>query len=166
MKKSSIFHNVYFVKTLDPEIETYKTSFFVRINTKGLQPFFASENNSVSDLNIAGEIVKMQWMQIPVHYPKISLDSFTISPSSIQGIVSVSLVDHQEPLMNTELEHLFNFPPPKILLEAFTHFKACCTRTINKSMPDWGFGWQPLFTSLLIANNSSLIRFRDYIKNK
>lgn len=159
-----LFHTVYFVRSLEEDHNGSRTSFFIRINTKGMNPYFAIES-SKNDVNIAGEIAKMQWMQIPSFYPNICLDSFTINASSVQGIVSI-IDDKNNIPKHKELEELFNFPPPKLLLEAFTHFKACCTKSINTSMPDLGFGWQPLFTSLIISNNTSLTRFRDYIQNK
>ncbi len=157
-----LFHTVYFVKSLDKDSSTKRTSYFVRINTKGMQQYFGK--TSKTEINVAGEIAKMQWMQIPVFYPNISLDSFTINGNNVQGIVSIETENKNDNLSDTE--QIFNFPPPKLLLEAFTHFKACCTKSINASMPDLGFGWQPLFTSLLISNNTSLLRFRDYIQNK
>ena len=130
-----------------------------------MNPYFKTDAEK-NHVNIAGEIAKMQWMQIPSFYPNIILDSFTINASSVQGIVSIIEEKNSKASKHKELEALFNFPPPKILLEAFTHFKACCSKSINTSMPDMGFGWQPLFTSLIISNNTSLSKFRDYIQNK
>jgi hypothetical protein len=167
METKGILHNVYFIKTPIRDTRALSASFFVRINTRGLSPFFFNEHKQqASSYSVAAEIAKMQWMQIPNHYPQICLDSFSINSYSIQGIVLVDIDETSQPLAAPEIGHLFHFPPPRLLMEAFTHYKASCSRAINKAAPDLKFGWQPLFTSLVITNSRSLGRFREYINNK
>lgn len=162
---ADIFHTVYFIRALEESPAQKRTSYFIRINTKGMQPFFSADT-APSDINMAGEIVKMHWMQIPSSFPGVKLDTFTVNAGSVQGIVSIIRETRANRDIISEAEEIFNFPPPKLLLEAFSHFKNNCTKSIKMSMPDMQFGWQPLFTSLLISNSTNLSSFRDYIQNK
>ncbi|MGC9031155.1 MAG: transposase, partial [Desulfomonilaceae bacterium] len=48
---------------------------------------FGKINDGKMFLNDIGEIAKQCWLEIPNHFPNISLDEFVIMPNHIHGII-------------------------------------------------------------------------------
>jgi len=66
---------------------TSSGAYFVTIVTHGRQCLFGKIVDGEMRLNECGEITKQFWMEIPKHYPHVSLDEFVIMPNHVHGII-------------------------------------------------------------------------------
>jgi len=120
-----------------------------------------------------GEIAAKCWMEIPDHYPNVTLDEFVIMPDHLHGILKFETpsnetnvgVRHGEPLQRSptrrnEYQHII----PKSLGIIINHFKSAVTRWCNENgFPQ--FKWQRSYYDHIIRKEQSLFQIRQYIRN-
>jgi hypothetical protein len=65
-------------------------AYFVTLVTHGRQCLFGQIVDGKMQLNEGGEITNQCWMEIPKHYPHVSLDAFVIMPNHVHGIIIIA----------------------------------------------------------------------------
>jgi REP element-mobilizing transposase RayT len=65
-------------------------AYFVTLVTHGRQCLFGQIVDGKMQLNEGGEITHQCWMEIPKHYPHVSLDAFVIMPNHVHGIIIIT----------------------------------------------------------------------------
>ncbi len=64
-------------------------AYFVTICTYNRQSLFGNVIGSTMRLNSFGEIVESVWKNIPLHYPEVKNEVFTIMPNHVHGIIII-----------------------------------------------------------------------------
>ncbi len=62
-------------------------TYFVTLVARQRQSLFGEVANGVMYLNQYGEILRQVWMDLPRHYPHVTMDEFVIMPNHVHGIV-------------------------------------------------------------------------------
>ncbi len=66
----------------------------------GRTPLFGNVLDGQMRWNEYGRVAQMHWMEIPVHFPNVTLDEFVVMPDHIHGIIAITGVgaQHAAPL--------------------------------------------------------------------
>jgi REP element-mobilizing transposase RayT len=142
--------------------------YFVTICTKNREELFGEIENGKIVLNDIGKIAQKCWLEIPNHFPHISLDEFIIMPNHIHGILEI---------INPEPVGGKNFCPlrasqdlpwqtkwARSLSSAVRGFKIGVTKWCNENNHQY-FLWQRNYYDRIIRNENELNRIREYIRN-
>ena len=62
-------------------------AYFVTICTHNIECLFGKIVDGEMRINEWGKIAERCWLEIPQHYPNVSLDEFVIMPNHIYGIL-------------------------------------------------------------------------------
>jgi len=65
-------------------------AYFITIVTQNREHIFGEIANGELMMNENGEIAKQYWLEIPLHFPNVSLDKFLIMPNHIHGIIIIN----------------------------------------------------------------------------
>ncbi len=137
--------------------------YFVTICTLGKEFMFWEVVNEKMQLSTIGEIAQRCWMDIPGHFPNVSLDEYIIMPNHIHGIIvlneSVVGVEYIQPLQKT-FQHVI----PESLGSIIRSYKAAVTRGCRKCRRH-DFYWQRNYFDRIIRNEKELQNVREYILN-
>ena len=68
----------------------WNASYFVTICTEEKTPHFGSVHNQQFIANSMGEIALQCWLEMPIHYPFVELNSFIVMPNHVHGIVRIN----------------------------------------------------------------------------
>jgi len=146
--------------------------YYITICTKDRLPYFGKIDNGKMQYAFIGKIVQEYWLNIPEHYPFVSLDEFIIMPNHIHGIIVIN----QD--KTTSLGNVATHNCASLLIDA--HYNKFCSQSKNLSAIIRGykstvkryanknnieFNWQPRFYDHIINNIAELFRIREYIKN-
>ena len=127
--------------------------------------------NGVVQLTSVGEIVRKYWVEIPGHYPQVSVDEFVVMPNHIHGVIMIheeepaslpgtesQLTEPQQPFSprDVELQSLYESRPsvrqyhqyqhiiPKSVGSIVRAYKSAVTLWCRKNGYS-GFRWQRNF---------------------
>jgi REP element-mobilizing transposase RayT len=113
--------------------------------------------------NKLGDLVKTCWLEIPDHYPSVTLDAFVVMPNHIHGIIYVGA---GSPRPSGSLRPSESAKPPyrPTLGNIMGYFKYQSTQRINelRQTPRTSF-WQRNYFEHVIRDDNSLNRIREYI---
>ncbi|MGE0824886.1 MAG: transposase [Candidatus Binatia bacterium] len=105
-------------------------AYFVTIVTHGRECLFGNVVDGGMALSERGKIVQRCWDEIPVHFPNVQLDTFTVMPNHIHGIIVIVGATHASPLPQAV------FPPhgpeTRSLGAIVGSFKSAVTKRINE----------------------------------
>lgn len=141
--------------------------YFVTINTKNHQEFFGVVKNGTMILNDVGEIAEKYWLEIPIHFPFVELDSFIIMPNHSHGVLILN--DHRKDVacnVSTQgiNEKFSKLSPKKYSLSTVVRsYKSAITKWCNVNNHK-SFTWQPRFFERIIRNEKELYNIRKYIE--
>src|SRR5947207_2449623 len=62
-------------------------AYFVTICTKDRECILGNVTDGVMQANDAGQMVQSIWNELPIRYPGVNVDAFTVMPSHIHGII-------------------------------------------------------------------------------
>ncbi len=96
-------------------------------------------------LSSIGRIVEKCWLEIPKHYPNVSLDVLQIMPNHVHGIVFI-----EEQKSGVTLGLIMN------------QFKAACTKQIRETGYQ-DFAWQERFYDHIVRNEKDSERIQKYV---
>lgn len=128
--------------------------YFVTICTKNRKNYFGEISNGKMILNKYGEIVEQAWKDLPEHYKNCILDTFTIMPNHVHGIVIIdnyAVVNGLKPFTTHGLS------------EIMQRFKTFSSLRINRVGLNLNFHWQKSFYDHIIRSETSLHKIREYI---
>lgn len=140
-----------------------EASYFVTICTKNRENYFG-EIVTAAPQNVAslqpteiGRIAHNNWKEIPIHFPFVELDEFTVMPNHIHGILFFNV-----PWLHDWTTNKFG-PQSKNLGSVMRGYKASVKTfsTINNIE----FGWQGRFHDQIIHSSKELSKIRRYIIN-
>lgn len=143
-------------------------AYFFTTNTKGRLPILAEVRRGSVLLTSAGQVVHTVWLDLPGHYPHVSLDEFVVMPDHIHGILlldptpigAAGLRPAAAEVM--ELEGVAEPGLPEII-RALKSFSA---RAINRARNTPGAAvWQRGYHERVIRSDEELARLREYIVN-
>jgi len=125
-------------------------------------------------LNECGRIARTCWLEIPVHFPHVRLDSYVIMPNHAHGVLwimetpagveaSVEVpvgAQHAAPLRRARA------PAPGSLGTIVRSFKSAVSKGIRESGGAARVAiWQRNYFEHIIRNDDALHRIREYITN-
>ena len=138
--------------------------YFVTICTKNREFLFGEIVNGVIVLNDAGKIAQQCWLEIPEHFPCVSLDKFVIMPNHIHGII---IINHVAGVQNIEPLQQFNqFQKiiPNSIGSIVRGFKIGVTKWFRQNNI-LNVVWQRNYYEHIIRNEKELNKIREYIIN-
>jgi len=74
---------------------SYDASYFITICTAKQKNYFARRDNENMCFSEIGKAANTYWSEIPTHFPFVELDSFTIMPNHIHGILIINKNKHR-----------------------------------------------------------------------
>ncbi len=179
--ENQLFQNKYRIKSTRLKHWDYSScgAYYVTICTKNREYHFGDIKTGKMILSNIGQIVEKFWLEIPKHYPNITLDEFIIMPDHIHGIIVI-----ENAMCNVETPHwgvstttqtitttMRNRNPhhkpqwkPNSLGSIICQFKSIATKRIRE-MGFYDFAWQPRFHEHIIRNEKELFQKRKYIIN-
>lgn len=134
--------------------------YFVTICTKHHLPLFGQICDGRNTLTRLGEAARMQWTQIPLHYPSVELDYFVVMPNHVHGILILT-----RPAQNNSNTAVGQLKPPqsRSLGMIVNHYKGGITRWARQNgEPE--FQWQGRYYDHIIRNERGLYQIRKYIE--
>ena len=91
-------------------------AYFVTICTQNRVCLFGEIADGKIVLNNAGKIAKQCWLEIPNHFPNVSLDQYVIMPNHVHGIIIINGNDDKTNMNNVGVQ---NFEPLQIKQNQF-----------------------------------------------
>ena len=170
--ENQLFQNKYRIKSTRFKHWDYSScgAYYVTICTKNREPFFGKIVNGKMILSKIGEIAEKFWMEIPKHYPNLTLDEFIIMPDHVHGLVLIDDSFSVETCHGMSLQtrirtyNKFSKPVSQSLSMIINHFRSGVKRWCNKNgFSD--FAWQSLFHESIVRNEKHLNAVRKYIIN-
>ena len=153
--------------------------YYITIRTRNHIPFFGSIKNQKILLSNIGKIAQKYWIQIPKHFNHIIIDSFTIMPDHIHGILIINdnpimyyrgtacrpPVNNRSPIyFGAFRRELFGKPCKRSIPTVIRSYKSAVTRTCRQD-EDKYFGWHRNYYLCMINHEKELYAVRRYIKN-
>jgi len=163
--------------------------FFVTICTDNREHYFGKIVDGEMMLNDMGNIVNQCRINIPKHFPNITVDEFVVMPNHVHWILLVNVVydnggmgtydrdvalqhlydHHHKPLSPTNIIHNTTYyskisPKKWELWTVIRSYKSACTYMIKK-LHIWPFHRQSNYYDNIIRNEEWLDLIRKYIKN-
>ncbi len=143
-------------------------AYFVTICTKGMQGWFGEIVDGTMQLSPVGDIVADEWKKTDQIRPDVSLDTWTVMPNHLHGIVVI----HETSIVETHRDA--SLPPPNEqnkfgpqrnnLASIIRGFKSASTKRIHMAGCT-EFAWQPRYYDHIIRNERSFNKIREYIAN-
>lgn len=94
---SSKYLNKYRIETTRATWWDYAGNgmYFITINTKNRNHYFGEIHNGEMNLSEIGKLADQYWLEIPNHFPGVTLDAFVIMPDHMHGILIVENRDQE-----------------------------------------------------------------------
>ncbi len=141
--------------------------YFITICTRNRAHHFGEIRHGMMGLSDAGCIAWNCWMQIPIHYPWVTADTFVAMPDHVHGILMIGGTGRVETPyygVSTGNGNLHNRPEwkPGSVGSIIQQYKRACTVRIRKSGQS-DFAWQTRFHDRVIRSDGEYDRIRSYI---
>ncbi len=114
-------------------------------------------------LNDAGKFANKCWLEIPEHFPHVTLDEFIVMPNHIHGIIIIDTMDNVG-VQNFEPLHKQNKYQqiiPKSIGSIIRGFKIGVTKWFRTNTNIYNV-WQRNYYEHIIRNEDGLNRIREY----
>ena len=148
-------------------------AYFVTICTQNRVCLFGEIADGKIVLNNAGKIAQQCWLEIPNHFPNVSLDQYVIMPNHVHGIIIINGNDDKTNMNNVGVQ---NFEPLQIKQN---QFRKIIPRSIGTIIRGYKIGvtkwfhqntninnvWQRNYYEHILRNEESLNQIRQYIIN-
>lgn len=184
----TLFKNKYRIESARLHGWDYRwaASYFVTICTHNKEYFFGNIENSEMHLNDMGKIAWDFWMEIPLHFPRITLDAFVVMPNHIHGMlilenctipvveklpcnvsdsnqenVGLSGLQNQTLQCNVSTKMSKISPKPGSISTVLRSYKSIVTKENHKIHAD--FEWQERFHDHIIRDQKSFETIQNYI---
>ena len=133
--------------------------YFITLNTENRNKLFGEIKNGGMQLNEAGLIAQKCWLEIPEHFPHVTLLDFVIMPNHIHGIIEI--------IYNPNTVGAENFPPlpySKTIGSIVRGFKIGVTKWIRQHTTIHEV-WQRNYYDHIIHDTDSFERICQYIRD-
>ena len=145
--------------------------FFVTINTHKRLPTFGKLRSGEVELNWIGRIAEEKWVQLPEHFPQVSLDAYIVMPTHMHGILFITEDDIEQAKSHVRATHASPIQKargPKLgsLGAIIGSYKSAVTKAVNqlRSTPGQSV-WHRNYYERVIRNQKELDEIRHYIEN-
>lgn len=156
-------------------------AYFITICTKNRKHYFGEIKNKEMQLTKIGKLAETYWMEIPEHFPFVTLGNFVIMPNHVHGILiidrSASDDEVKTRLVKTRLiaspqagsqqaGGITGNKNPMLhenIARIIRWYKGRCTYEIRKI--NSAFAWQSLFHDHIIRNAKAFDTIQNYIAN-
>ena len=175
---SGKFNNQYRISTTRMNGWDYSASgwYFVTICTRARNRYFGVIQEGDMHRSALGEIAHRNWLEIPNHFPLVSLEEFVIMPDHVHGIIVINPVETQHAAslpnaaslqdreQNEYPKQKGEKPLPKSgsLSSIIRSYKSAVTHWAGENGYT-DFGWQARFFDRIIRDEASLANIRLYI---
>jgi putative transposase len=154
----------------------WSAPYFVTICTQNRECNFGEIVDGKMQLSVIGEMAQKYWMEIPKHFPFVTLDAFVVMPNHVHGIV---VIDKPVETLHVETLHATSLPPnpptpspknekmasispkPGSLSTIIRSYKSVVTKNARHLHAE--FAWQPRFHDHIIRTNESYENIKTYI---
>jgi REP-associated tyrosine transposase len=138
-------------------------AYFVTICTRNRQHVFGGVEQGIMVLNIIGEIVQEEWLNLPQLRNNIELDQFIVMPNHFHAILFIRH-ELEGTASRAPTKRIFGKPVSGSLSTIVGGFKSGVAKRINKLRnPPYMGVWQRSFFENVIRTEESLARIREYI---
>ena len=80
-------------------------AYFVTINTHKKLPTFCKLRGGEVELNRTRRIADEKWLQLPEHFPQVSLDAYIVIPTHMHGILFILDQDEVDATQHVRAQH-------------------------------------------------------------
>jgi putative transposase len=182
----TLFKRKFRIETTRLKYWDYRTAgwYFVTICTHDKVCTLGKIKNDEMLLSDIGEIAEQFWLQIPEHFPQVTLDQYVIMPNHVHGIIVIQsenpAVDSKNSdnrdvafrsrdvacnVSTTISRTMAGISPKKGSLSVMVRsYKSAVTRWARNNQYAH-FGWQARFYDHIIRDEASLQRIQAYIVN-
>jgi len=145
-------------------------AYFVTICTHNRECMFGKIVDGKMCINEWGKIAERCWLEIPEHYPNVSLDEFVIMPNHIHGII---ILNEKISIIGANVVGAKDFSPlhnnhlcgtSRTIGSIVRGFKIGCTKWFRKHTDIYTV-WQRNYYEHIIRNEIELNKIREYILN-
>ncbi len=135
--------------------------YFVTICVKNRENLFGKIENDKMFLNEYGKVAEKFWLEIPFHYPSVSLDEFVIMPNHLHGILVIkkNTVGAQNLV---PLQNKFQKIIPRSLGTIIRGYKSGMTKWVRKNTNIHTI-WHRNYYEHIIRDEQDWEKIRDYI---
>ena len=170
------FKNKYRIASVRAAFHDYASdgAYFITICTKNRRPWFGAIKNGKMELSEAGRLAWACWLEIPQHFPFVSLGAFVAMPDHVHGII---IIDKNKTGPETRHVETQNFaslhdtdapknrfgPQSKNLASVVRGFKTGVTKTSRLHFPE--FAWQTRYYDRIIRGNAAFRAITRYIES-
>jgi putative transposase len=147
----------------DPEIHHRKSirlkefdysqpgAYFITTNIQTRKKILCQIIDGRITLNKIGRIVETVWKNLPLHYPSIKLDEYSVMPDHFHGLIVITDFDDGK---------------RQALSEIVRGFKSFSSREVNRFNKTTGKTlWQRNYYEHVVRDEDDLNRIRQYISN-
>jgi putative transposase len=146
-------------------------AYYITICTKNRECLFGTVAAGTMRLNSIGEIARLCWEEIPIHFPNVETDTFVIMPNHVHGIL---WVNGRQTDVSVGANNYLPLQPTRSRLFPMGHgtsktvgsiirgFKIGVMTGVRKKFPARPI-WQRNYYERVIRNDPELNRIRQYI---
>jgi len=139
--------------------------YFITLNTENRNKLFGEIKNGLMQLNNAGLVAQKCWLEIPEHFPHVTLLDFVIMPNHIHGIIEIIYNPVGEKNFSPQLERQSGrTSPTKTIGSIVRGFKIGVTKWIRQHTTIHEV-WQRNYYDHIITNTDSYYRICQYIRD-
>jgi putative transposase len=145
--------------------------YFITICCHDRRPFFGKIDNNGIIYSQIGLIASQYWMEIPKHFPHVTMDEFIVMPNHIHVILILNnpfvgscqgMTLHSKQMIQNK--NRFAKPIKNSVSVIINQYKSSVKRwCIQNGFND--FQWQSRFYDRICNNKDSINRIRKYIHN-
>ncbi len=147
----NILHNRHSIRLKDYDY-SLPGAYFVTICSWQREFIFGSVFDGQITLNDCGRVVEKAWLDLPRHYPNITVDKYIVMPDHFHGTLFQIEIPQEEKAIRYGLS------------EIIRGFKSRSARQINNLLGSAGIPvWQRGFYDRIIRNPAELDLIRRYI---
>ena len=136
--------------------------YFVTICTQSRQPLLGRISESKVALSETGQIVSACWLELPDHFPTLTLGEHVVMPDHVHGIVRI---ESNHWIRNRFAGEVCLAPTITPLSTVVASFKSASTRTIrDRTGLDGQRVWQRGYHDRIVRGLDELDRIQQYIR--
>jgi putative transposase len=139
--------------------------YFITICAAVRQPWFGDVDGAEMRLNVAGQMVSVEWQNLPTRFAQIALDIFIVMPDHLHGVLHI--IDGSAPAPRDDQQR--HGTAPRSLGRMMQAFKSLTTHAYIQGVkehswpPFFGKLWQRNYYERVIRNETELQHTCEYI---
>jgi REP element-mobilizing transposase RayT len=137
-------------------------AYFVTLCVKGRKPVFGTVSDGQMVRSEAGEIASRCLLEIPKHFPNVTVDANVVMPDHVHAILMIETSD--PPSLGGQDGERQRTRPLETLPLAVGSYKSSVTRLVH-GIGDSAFQWQKSYHDRIIRDWAAYDNIRAYIVN-